>query len=148
MTSTRRRKTRLYDTDGKLVRVIEENKVEALGQYKLGKAEFMQVKTRDGFVMEAMMIKPPDFDPSKKYPVMSIHLWRSARAAGAKRLGRHQLHVAPDAGAEGLHHLDLSTTAPPAARERNRRGRFTGISANWSCEISKTDHMAEDATLR
>jgi dipeptidyl-peptidase 4 len=29
----------------------------------------MQVKTRDGFVMEAMMIKPPDFDPSKKYPV-------------------------------------------------------------------------------
>jgi dipeptidyl-peptidase-4 len=31
----------------------------------------MNVKTRDGFTMEAMMIKPPDFDPSKKYPVMS-----------------------------------------------------------------------------
>jgi dipeptidyl-peptidase-4 len=28
------------------------------------------VKTRDGFVMEAMMIKPPDFDPSRKYPVL------------------------------------------------------------------------------
>jgi len=27
------------------------------------------VKARDGFVMEAMMIKPPDFDPSKRYPV-------------------------------------------------------------------------------
>lgn len=63
---------RLYDTTGKLVRVIAENKVDALKQYKLGTAELLQVKTRDGFVMEAMMIKPPDFDPGKKYPVMSF----------------------------------------------------------------------------
>jgi dipeptidyl-peptidase-4 len=27
------------------------------------------VPTRDGFLMEAMIIKPPDFDPKKKYPV-------------------------------------------------------------------------------
>ena len=63
---------RLYDAGGKLVRVIAENKVDALQQYKLGAAELLQVKTRDGFVMEAMMIKPPDFNPSKKYPVMSF----------------------------------------------------------------------------
>jgi dipeptidyl-peptidase-4 len=60
---------RLYNADNTLVRVIDENKVEALKRYKLGKPEFLQVKTRDGFVMEAMMIKPPDFDPRKKYPV-------------------------------------------------------------------------------
>ncbi|HLL16581.1 MAG TPA: S9 family peptidase [Pyrinomonadaceae bacterium] len=63
---------RLFDASGKLVRVLAENKVAALAQYKLGKAELMQVKTRDGFTMEAMMIRPPDFDPSKKYPVMSF----------------------------------------------------------------------------
>jgi dipeptidyl-peptidase-4 len=62
---------RLYDASGKLVRAIDENKVDALAQYKLGKVEFVNVKTRDGFTMEAMMIKPPDFDPSKKYPVWS-----------------------------------------------------------------------------
>ena len=62
---------RVYDSAGKLVRVIDENKVDALKQYKLGKVEFVNVKTRDGFTMEAMMIKPPDFDPSKTYPVMS-----------------------------------------------------------------------------
>jgi len=62
---------RLYDTSGKLVRAIDENKVDAISQFKLGKPEFLNVKTRDGFTMEAMMIKPPDFDPSKKYPVMS-----------------------------------------------------------------------------
>ncbi|MEO6393059.1 MAG: S9 family peptidase [Pyrinomonadaceae bacterium] len=63
---------RLYKADGSLARVIAENKVEALAQYKLGKPEFMQVKTRDGFEMEAVMIKPPDFDPTKKYPVLSF----------------------------------------------------------------------------
>ncbi|HEY0765639.1 MAG TPA: S9 family peptidase [Pyrinomonadaceae bacterium] len=63
---------RLYDASGKLVRVIAENKVDALKEYKLGNAQLMQVKTRDGFLMEAMMIKPPNFDPSKKYPVMSF----------------------------------------------------------------------------
>ena len=62
---------RLYDSSGKLVRMIDGNKVDALKQYKLGKVEFVNVKTRDGFTMEAMMIKPPDFDASKKYPVMS-----------------------------------------------------------------------------
>ncbi len=65
---------RLRSADGKLVRAIDENKVAALSQYRLSKPEFLQVKTRatsgsDEFVMEAMMIKPPDFDPKKKYPV-------------------------------------------------------------------------------
>jgi dipeptidyl-peptidase 4 len=63
---------RLYDSSGALVRAIDENRVAALGEYRLGKAELMQVKTRDGFVMEAMMIRPPDFDPSKKYPVVEF----------------------------------------------------------------------------
>lgn len=62
---------RLHDAAGKLVRVVNENKVDVLKQYKLGATELLQVKTRDGFVMEAMMIKPPDFDSRKKYPVMS-----------------------------------------------------------------------------
>ncbi len=64
--------TRVYDINGKLVRIIDENKVEALRQYKLGRVELLQVQTRDGFDMEAMMIKPPDFDPNKKYPVLSF----------------------------------------------------------------------------
>jgi dipeptidyl-peptidase-4 len=64
--------SRLYDADGKLLRVLAENKVDALKQYKLGAVELLQVKTRDGFAMEAMMIRPPDFDPTKKYPVLEF----------------------------------------------------------------------------
>ncbi|HSS19259.1 MAG TPA: S9 family peptidase [Pyrinomonadaceae bacterium] len=63
---------RLFDADGKLVRVVAENKVETTRDYKLGSAEFVKVKNRDGFEMEAMMIKPPDFDPTKKYPVLEF----------------------------------------------------------------------------
>lgn len=70
-TATTPTQLRLRKSDGSLVRVIEENKVDALSQYAWGKVEFLQVPTRDGFPMEAMMIKPPNFDPSKKYPVLS-----------------------------------------------------------------------------
>ncbi len=62
---------RLHKSDGKPVRAIAENKVEALKEYKLSRWEFFKVKTRDGFEMEAQMLKPPDFDPHKKYPVFS-----------------------------------------------------------------------------
>jgi dipeptidyl-peptidase 4 len=64
-------KSYLRKSDGLIEKVLNENKVDVLNQYKLGKTEFLQVKNRDGFEMEAMMIKPPDFDPNKKYPVWS-----------------------------------------------------------------------------
>lgn len=63
-------KQRLYKSDGTLVRTINENQVDALAQYKLGSPDFLNVKTRDGFEMEAMMIRPPDFNVNKKYPVL------------------------------------------------------------------------------
>ena len=62
---------RLYKAEGTLVRVIDENKVEKLKEYRLSRWEFFKVKTHDGFEMEAQMLKPPDFDAKKKYPVMS-----------------------------------------------------------------------------
>jgi dipeptidyl-peptidase 4 len=61
--------TRLHRNDGVELRTLRENRVAALAEYKLSTPEFVQVRTRDGFVMEAMMIKPPDFDPSRRYPV-------------------------------------------------------------------------------
>ena len=63
---------RLYRADGTLERIINENKVDVLAQYKLSRPEFLNVLTRDGFTMEAMMIKPSDFDPNKKYPVFEF----------------------------------------------------------------------------
>ncbi|CAN5583457.1 S9 family peptidase [soil metagenome] len=87
---------RLFKSDGTLVKVLDENKVPALSEYKLGKPEFLNVKTRDGFTMEAMMIKPPDFDPTKKYPVMAYtysgpHAPSVRNSWGGSRYLFHQL---------------------------------------------------------
>jgi dipeptidyl-peptidase 4 len=62
--------TRLYQANGQMIRAINENKVAALSEYKLGSVEFFRIPTRDGFKMNALMIRPPNFDPNKKYPVM------------------------------------------------------------------------------
>ena len=40
-----------------------------LTEQGLATPELLQVQTRDGFVMEALMIKPPNFDPARRYPV-------------------------------------------------------------------------------
>jgi dipeptidyl-peptidase-4 len=60
----------LSRTDGQRVRAVEPNLVDALRHYRVNPPEFLQVPARDGFMMEAMLIKPPDFDASKKYPVL------------------------------------------------------------------------------
>ncbi|HLZ90651.1 MAG TPA: S9 family peptidase [Candidatus Acidoferrum sp.] len=56
--------------DGSLLRVINENKVAELTNYHLSAPQFLSVKTHDGVQLNAVMVKPPDFDPSKKYPVL------------------------------------------------------------------------------
>ena len=60
---------RLHRSDGTEARVIDGNAVPAFADFKLATPEFVQVKTRDGFVMDGMLIKPPDFNPSRRYPV-------------------------------------------------------------------------------
>jgi dipeptidyl-peptidase-4 len=60
---------RLHRADGSEVRLIDGNPVPALSEFRLSTPEFVQVKTRDGFVMDGMLIKPADFNPSRRYPV-------------------------------------------------------------------------------
>ncbi|MET0552608.1 MAG: S9 family peptidase [Vicinamibacteria bacterium] len=60
---------RLHEAGGREVRVVDANDVAALREYRLPPFEFFQVETRDRFPMEAALIKPPGFDPKKKYPV-------------------------------------------------------------------------------
>jgi dipeptidyl-peptidase-4 len=56
--------------DGSLLRVINENRVPELAEYRLSAPQFLSVKAHDGMPLNAVMIKPPDFDASKKYPVL------------------------------------------------------------------------------
>ena len=60
----------LYRADGSRIATINENKVAELADYHLSPVEFLTVKSRDGVQLNASIIKPPDFNPQKKYPVL------------------------------------------------------------------------------
>ena len=62
----------LRNADGTLLRTIADNaalagKVAALG---LKGPEFLKLRTPDGVELNALMIKPRDFDPAKRYPLL------------------------------------------------------------------------------
>jgi dipeptidyl-peptidase 4 len=60
----------LLRADGSRIATINENKVSELADYHLSRGEFLSVKSHDGVLLNAVMIKPPDFNPARKYPVL------------------------------------------------------------------------------
>ncbi|MGA8183273.1 MAG: S9 family peptidase, partial [Terriglobia bacterium] len=61
--------TRLYKSDGEEVSTLDKP-ANYLDDYELGATEFVTVKAADGTHLYARMVKPPNFDPHKKYPVI------------------------------------------------------------------------------
>jgi len=60
----------LHRMDGTRIAMLAENNVPELAEYNLSPVDFTTVKADDGTVLHASMIKPPDFDPARKYPVL------------------------------------------------------------------------------
>ena len=61
--------TRLVRADGALVATINQGQSH-LSDYALGTTEFVTVRAADGAALYARLVKPPDFDSRKKYPVI------------------------------------------------------------------------------
>ncbi len=62
-------RVQLAHTDGIKARMLDTNPVYAREEYQLARPEFVQIQTPDGFALEGMVMKPPHFDPRKRYPV-------------------------------------------------------------------------------
>jgi len=60
----------LYHADGTKAATINSNQVEELAQYHLSPVEFSTVAAHDGTALNCFLIKPPNFDPARKYPVI------------------------------------------------------------------------------
>jgi dipeptidyl-peptidase 4 len=62
----------LNNSDGKLVRVLEDNRAlkDTLAHYNLGKKKFFSFTTSQGNNLNGWMVTPPNFDSTKKYPVL------------------------------------------------------------------------------
>jgi dipeptidyl-peptidase-4 len=63
---------RVHRGDGTEVRVVHESRIPQLAELRTVAPEFVQVKTRDGFVMEAILYKPAGASAARKVPVMQF----------------------------------------------------------------------------
>jgi dipeptidyl-peptidase 4 len=62
----------IYKSSGKRIYTLEDNLHiwDYLREFNFTSPEFIQFKTLDGISLNGWMIKPPDFDATKKYPVI------------------------------------------------------------------------------
>jgi dipeptidyl-peptidase-4 len=62
----------LNNDKGKQIRVLEDNGnlKTILSYYEIPNKEFFAFKTSEGVQLNGYMVKPPNFNPSKKYPVL------------------------------------------------------------------------------
>ncbi|MER3497913.1 MAG: S9 family peptidase [Chitinophagaceae bacterium] len=80
-----------------MVKVVNNNsKLNArLKEYEIGKAEFIKVPNSKGDTLNGWMLKPANFDPSKKYPVLFCNYGGPGSQQVANRFGAvsmwHQL---------------------------------------------------------
>ncbi len=69
----------LYRANGSRIATINENKIAELADYHPSPMEFVTVKSHDGVQLNASIIKPPDFNAHKKYPVL-VYTYGGPRA--------------------------------------------------------------------
>jgi dipeptidyl-peptidase-4 len=64
----------LYDASGTRIATLWQNPPDFLAPYGLTRREIITIPAPDGFALPASLLKPPDFDPSRKYPVL-VHVY-------------------------------------------------------------------------
>ena len=62
----------LHDQSGKIIRTLEDNSrlKDVIKEYQISKKEFFSFVTSEGTQLNGWLLKPFDFDASKKYPVL------------------------------------------------------------------------------
>ncbi|HEX9974229.1 MAG TPA: S9 family peptidase, partial [bacterium] len=60
----------LHRNDGKLVQNLGTSKPELIAKFEIQIPELFTIATRDSFSMPASIVKPKNFDPTKKYPII------------------------------------------------------------------------------
>jgi dipeptidyl-peptidase-4 len=58
------------DAGGKMLREVAPIRSWELEKYALGRTEFLKVPVAGGTILNAKLVRPPDFDPGRRYPVV------------------------------------------------------------------------------
>jgi dipeptidyl-peptidase 4 len=77
----------LVRSDGTFVRTVDANLADQLMAYAISEPEFVKVPTDDSETLDGMLIKPPNFDPQKQYPVL-VHVYSGPQAPTVQNLWR------------------------------------------------------------
>lgn len=83
------------------------------------KVEFFKIKTGDGTEMDGWMVKPIDFDPTKKYPVV-FYVYTEPWGANVKDtygVGRNRLYNG-DMARDGYLYISIDNRGTPAPKGR------------------------------
>lgn len=80
----------LYKADGVLLKEVKNNQelLEKLTEYNIGKKEFSTITTKDG-TFNMWMIKPANFDANKKYPLLMYQYSGPGTQTVQNRWNRH-----------------------------------------------------------
>jgi dipeptidyl aminopeptidase/acylaminoacyl peptidase len=62
-------KVRLCKADGSAARTLDTNPVYTREEYRTGSYELVHIPMPDGFELDGSLLKPPGFDPKRRYPV-------------------------------------------------------------------------------
>jgi dipeptidyl-peptidase-4 len=62
----------LRSASGGVLRVLSENDVPALREYRLSRPQLVRIPTSAGYKLNALLVRPPAFHRWKKYPVYTL----------------------------------------------------------------------------
>jgi len=82
----------LHTADGELVRIISKKPGASLARYNLQMPEFFTFEGDSGHTFYASMLKPPHFDPGKKYPVL-VYVYGGPHAQVVRRNFGRKRHL-------------------------------------------------------
>jgi dipeptidyl-peptidase-4 len=60
----------IHRSDGTFIRWIKKDGIPELANFDIANPDFIKVQTSDGLELNAVMLKPVDFNPEKKYPII------------------------------------------------------------------------------
>ncbi len=62
----------IFDINGKVIRTLKDNSklAKTIADYGFANAEFIKIPTSKGEILNGWMLKPTNFDATKKYPVL------------------------------------------------------------------------------
>jgi dipeptidyl-peptidase-4 len=77
-------RTDIRRIDGTKVCTFDDGKIPALDKYTFSPPEYFTVTAEDGATLWALMVKPYDFDPGKKYPVI-VSIYGGPESQGVRK---------------------------------------------------------------